>query len=41
MHAANALLLWAILIVTAQFLSLFNALNLTWLYIGVSISLAI
>lgn len=35
------LLVWAVLILTAQFLSLFSALNWTWLYICVSITLAI
>jgi hypothetical protein len=34
------LLVWAVLILTAQFLSLFSALNVTWLYIGVSIAIA-
>src|SRR4051812_32590456 len=34
------LLLWAVLIVTAQLLSLFSALNVTWLFIGVSIAIA-
>lgn len=34
------LLLWAVLIVTAQLLSLFSALNVTWLFIGVSIVVA-
>jgi hypothetical protein len=31
------LLVWAVLILTAQFLSLFSALNVTWLFVGVSI----
>src|SRR5436190_8571428 len=34
------LLLWAVLIVTAQLLSLFSALNVTWLFTGVSIVVA-
>jgi hypothetical protein len=34
------LLLWAVLIVTAQLLSLFSVLNVTWLFIGVSIAVA-
>jgi len=33
-------LLWAVLIVTAQLLSLFSALNVTWLFTGVSIAVA-
>jgi len=34
------LLLWAVLIVTAQLLSLFSVLNVTWLFTGVSIAIA-
>lgn len=34
------LLLWAVLIVTAQLLSLFSALNVTWLFTAVSIAVA-
>lgn len=34
------LLLWAVLIGTAQLLSLFSALNVTWLFTGVSIAVA-
>ena len=34
------LLVWAVLILTAQFLSLFSVLNVTWLYVGVSILIA-
>src|SRR4051794_12020612 len=34
------LLLWAVLIATAQLLSLFSALNVTWLFTGVSIAVA-
>src|SRR5438445_5219861 len=34
------LLVWAVLIVTAQLLSLFSALNVTWLFTGVSIAVA-
>ena len=34
------LLVWAVLIVTAQFLSLFSILSVTWLYIGTSIIIA-
>jgi hypothetical protein len=37
---ATFLLVWAVLILTAQLLSLFSALNVTWLYIGVSIVIA-
>jgi len=33
-------LTWAVLILTAQFLSLFSALNVTWLFTGVSIAIA-
>ena len=34
------LLVWSVLIVTAQLLSLFSVLNVTWLYVGVSLLLA-
>src|SRR5438309_1596693 len=34
------LLMWAVLILTAQFLSLFSALNVTWLFVGVSLFIA-
>ena len=34
------LLVWAVLILTAQFLSLFYALNVTWLFVGTSILIA-
>lgn len=34
------LLVWAVLILTAQLLSLFSALNMTWLFAGVSIAIA-
>lgn len=34
------LLTWAVLILTAQFLSVFGALNVTWLFVGVSLVIA-
>ena len=34
------LLVWADLILTAQLLSLFSVLNVTWLFVGVSIVIA-